>query len=270
MKERALRYNNEKIRFDLIHPIASEGLAKVLTEGAKKYVPRNWEKGMPWTEVIASLKRHLNAFEKGEDFDPETGLLHIDHIQCNAHFLSAYYKIAPQFDDRPSTLKNKPKIGLDIDEVIADWLTDWCKYWNMDVPTSWFFDREIGKKFEIMKNNNTLEDFYENLKPMIKPEEIPFEPACYITSRPCSLETTIKWLDKNGFPTAPVYSVEINTSKVEVAKKAGIEFFVDDRYENFIELNKAGICTFLFDQPHNRRYNVGYKRIFSLKELNYL
>ena len=70
-----------------------------------------------------------------------------------------------------------------------------------------------------------------------------------------------------GFPTAKVFTVGPNVSKVEVAKKCGIEIFVDDRFENFVELNNAGICCFLFDAPHNQRYDVGYKRIKELNEL---
>jgi uncharacterized HAD superfamily protein len=70
-----------------------------------------------------------------------------------------------------------------------------------------------------------------------------------------------------GFPAKPVYAVGLGKTKIDVAKESGIDMFVDDRFENFTELNNAGICTYLFDQPHNRRYEVGFKRIFSLKEL---
>ena len=62
-------------------------------------------------------------------------------------------------------------------------------------------------------------------------------------------------------------TVEVGHSKVDIIKESGIEIFVDDRFDNFVELNKAGICCYLFDAPHNRRYDVGYKRIKSLKEL---
>lgn len=118
-----------------------------------------------------------------------------------------------------------------------------------------------------MKKEGVLEEFYSNLKPLISPDEIPFEPHCYITSRPCSIKTTEEWLDTCGFPSRPVYAVELGYSKVEVAKASGIDIFVDDRYDNFVELNKFGICTFLMDSAHNQRYNVGYKRIKHLKEL---
>lgn len=261
------RKNEGKLRYDLVHPIAHEGMVKVLTAGSLKYKERNWERGMKWSICIASLKRHLAAIEKGEDYDPETLLLHIDHIQCNAHFLSAYYTIAPQLDDRLHKYLSPLKIGLDVDEVLANWVGAWSKKWNLNLPKSWFFQRDIVEKFEKMKSDGELDEFYMNLEPLIKPEDIPFEPHCYITSRPVKKEITEQWLDKHEFPARPVYTVDSNKSKVEVAKESGIDIFVDDRYSNFVELNNAGICCYLYDSPHNQRYMVGHKRIYSLKEL---
>lgn len=261
---KGLRYNEGKLRYDLLHPKAQEGIVKVLTKGAQKYAPRNWEKGMEWSTVLASMKRHIAAFESGEDFDPETGLLHVDHIQCNAHFLSAYYKIAPQYDDRRHGYLNRPKIGLDIDEVLADWVGHWTKHHGQEVPETWNFDRKIGDKFKKLAKDKA---FWLSIPAKVDPSEINFEPHCYITSRSIPVEWTEEWIDKNGFPTMPVYSVGHGESKVEVAKKSGIDIFVDDRYENFVELNNAGICTYLMDAPHNYRYDVGYKRIKKLSEL---
>ncbi len=261
---KGLRFNEGKLRYDLTHPVAQEGLVKVLTKGAEKYAPRNWEKGMAWSKVLASMKRHIAAFEKGEDFDPETGELHIDHVQCNAHFLSAYYKIFPMGDDRNHGYLNRFKIGLDIDEVIADWVGHWTRYHGQTVPEFWNFDENIGEKFEALKDNK---EFWLSIPPKMNPGDLPFEPHCYITSRSIPVEWTKEWIAQKGFPTMPVYSVGIGESKVEVAKKSGIDIFVDDRFENFEELNRAGICTYLFDAPHNRRYDVGYKRIYSLHQL---
>lgn len=226
--EQGKRYNTGKLRYDLIHPTAQEGLVKVLSLGAVKYEPRNWERGMSWTSVIASLKRHLNAIEKGEDYDLETGELHADHLQCNAHFLSAYYKIAPQYDDRKHTYLNKPKIGLDIDEVLCDWLGGWCELSKIERPHSWLFDRELYGKLIKMEEEGTINDFMMGLNPLIDPREIPFEPHCYITARHIENQISIDWLDKHGFPSAPVYTVPTNSTKVETAIKAGVEIFVDD------------------------------------------
>lgn len=262
-----IKYDTQKNRYDLIHPKALDGMVEILTFGAEKYADRNWEQGMNWSRIIGALKRHMAAIEAGEDYDPESGKLHIDHVQCCAHFLSAYYRIYPQGDDRPHKYLSMPKIGLDIDEVLADWLGAWTKRFNLKVPTSWFFDRQIGERFQQLKDAGELEEFYANLEPLVKPEDIPFEPHCYITSRPCTIETTMAWLDKHGFPTRPVYAVDMDHPKVEVAKQSSIDWFVDDRYRNFVELNNAGICTFLMNTPHNQRYDVGHKRIYSLKEL---
>jgi len=265
-KKEGLRFNEGKTRHDLVPQFAQEQYAKVLTKGSEKYAERNWELGMKWSKVIASLKRHTAAFERGEDFDKETGLLHTAHIMCNAAFLTEYYKIYPQGDDRPHNYLKTLKIGLDIDEVICDWTKAWCEKFGYDVPENWNFSYENKKHFDGFSKEE-LEDFYLNLEAKILPEDIPFEPHCYITSRSVPVELTKKWLLKNGFPAMPVYSVGFGVSKVEVAKESGIDIFVDDRYENFVELNNAGICTFLFDAPHNQRYDVGYKRIKSLTEL---
>ncbi len=266
-KDKGLRFNEGKIRYDLITPYALEQLASVLTKGAEKYAERNWELGMSWSKVIASLERHLQKFKSGEDFDQESGLLHVSHLLTNALFLAEYYKIYPQGDDRRHTYLNHPKIGLDIDEVLAGWVPAWCERWKIDVPKSWYFDRHIMQKFKEMEDQDELNDFYLNLPILTSPDEIPFEPHCYVTSRPVHAAITEAWLDKNGFPQRPVYCVGIGNSKVDVIKESGCEIFVDDRFDNFVELNKAGICTFLFDAEHNRRYDVGYKRIKSLNVL---
>lgn len=285
-KEQGLRFNSGKPRYDLVHAWSHLQMVNVLTKGANKYAERNWEKGMAWTKVIASLKRHVAAIERGEDYDYDnncdgcrkstiggewhctnhTGELHAALIQCNAHFLTAYYKIYPQGDDRPHKYLSPPKIGLDIDEVLADWVGHWTKHHGQDIPTAWNFDRDINQKFELMKDDK---EFWLSIPVKTKPEDLHFEPTCYITSRSIPIEWTQQWLDKNGFPAAKVYSIGHGESKVEVAKKSGIDIYVDDRYENFVELNKAGICTFLFDAPHNQRYNVGHKRIKSIKDLQF-
>lgn len=268
MKEQGLRFNDGKLRYDLLEPYAIEQLVKIFTMGSKKYEPNNWLKGLPWMDVVASLERHLAEFKKGDDFDKESQLLHMAHVAWNAMAIVSYYKHRPEFDNRRLPTLNRRKIGLDIDEVLCDWITAWKQRFDIQgVTTSWFFDRQIRDRFAEMDKNGELDVFYSNLKPLLKAEDIPFEPHCYITSRPCKLETSIAWLDQNGFPTKPVYCVGVGQSKVEVAKQAGIDTFVDDSYDNFVALNNAGICCYLYDAPHNHRYDVGYKRIYSLKEL---
>jgi 5'(3')-deoxyribonucleotidase len=263
-QDKGLRHNQGKTRYDLIPAFAQEQYARVLTEGSQKYAERNWELGMRWSKVAESLERHLVAFKRGEDYDTETGLLHTAHIMCNAAFLTEYYKIFPQGDNRPHAYLRRPKIGLDIDEVIADWVGHWTRFHSQDLPEFWNFDKDISEKFDTLRDDK---DFWLSIPPKISPADLPFEPHCYITSRTIPIEWTEEWIQKNKFPTVKVYSVAHGESKVEIAKQSGIDWFVDDRYENFVQLNQAGICTFLMDAVHNRRYNVGYKRLFTLKDL---
>lgn len=99
--ELGMRFNEGKLRLTLLDPIALEGLTRVLEFGAKKYATHNWRKGLPYTEVMDSMMRHMFAMLKGEDIDPDSGLPHIDHIGCNWMFLSNYMaEMRDELDDR--------------------------------------------------------------------------------------------------------------------------------------------------------------------------
>lgn len=263
MKGTGLRYNEGKLRYDLIHPKALKGLVSVMTAGASKYAERNWENGMAWSNVIASLKRHLAAIEAGEDYDQETGALHTDHLQCNAHFLSAYYSIFPQGDDRPNTYFNK-RVALDIDGVLADFNKSVkSKFGIENDPTHWYYSYTFDKAlWEELKADKA---FWLNIEPYFDGSFIPFEPVCYVTHRSVPKEWCEEWLEKNHFPCVPVHVV--GGSKVDKLKELDIDIFVDDKYDNFKELNDNGIFTYLLTQPWNERYNVGHKRIDSLVEI---
>jgi hypothetical protein len=269
-----MRLNEGKLRYDLIHPEAEKGLVQVLTKGSIKYAPRNWENGMAWSKIISSLKRHLAAIESGEDFDIETGELHADHLQCNSHFLSAYYRIYPQGDDRNKFTRPKAKIGLDIDDVICSWVEPWTKFHGQPIPTAWNFDWNLTDKFKEMaqghfvgQKSSDLDIFYSTLPVKERPEDIPFVPECYITHRPVSKEVTEKWLEKNGFPLKPVFQVSNREEKLKVAQDMKLDIFIDDNFDTFQMMNQNGVCCFLYDALHNRRHDVGYRRIKSLKEL---
>jgi hypothetical protein len=268
-KGSGIRFNSDKLRYDLVEPNAYRDFVEVLTDGAKKYNDDNWKNGFSWRSVIASLKRHLAAIELGEDYDPESGRLHIAHAACNVHFLNAFYYLFPQGDDRPRRFLKIPKIGLDVDGIIADFTGAWHDLYPeiSATPNSYYLDRQIKQRFVDMTANGTLDKFYMDIQPLMKPEDLPFEPHCYITSRPVSQELTEDWLDMYHFPCKKVYSVGLRTSKVEACKEAGVEIFVDDSYDNFVELNNAGIFTYLYSAPWNLRYEVGHMRINSLKEL---
>ena len=96
----AERFNTGKLRWSLVDYKSLEPMVKVLEFGCVKYDEHNWKKGLPTTEICESMIRHLTAYLEGEDTDPDSGLSHIGHIQCNAMFLSYMDLYMPQYDTR--------------------------------------------------------------------------------------------------------------------------------------------------------------------------
>lgn len=98
------RFNAGKPALDMVPLHLLEGAARVFQKATQKpvnpYPKWNWAKGMPWSVPLGCLKRHLAAFERGEDRDTETGELHIDHIMCNLLMLKHYQTAFAQGDDR--------------------------------------------------------------------------------------------------------------------------------------------------------------------------
>lgn len=89
-----------KPRMDLIPPEALYALGRVLEYGARKYADRNWEKGFAWGRSVAALKRHLSAWEAGQECDPESGMQHLWHVATNAVFLLTFAERGIGTDDR--------------------------------------------------------------------------------------------------------------------------------------------------------------------------
>lgn len=100
----AVKHDEGKTDWSLVPFEALEGMADVLTFGAKKYASWNWTDGggFSYSRVLRSCLRHIFAFMRGEDNDPESGLSHISHAQANLLFLAYYIRGKKKFnkDDR--------------------------------------------------------------------------------------------------------------------------------------------------------------------------
>jgi len=102
------RYNDGKVALDLIPGVALEDCARVFDYGRKKFAAWNWAKGMQWMVVFACLLRHLYAWARGEDNDPESGLPHLGHAMCNLVMLTTFARTYREGDDRPKGLFEIP------------------------------------------------------------------------------------------------------------------------------------------------------------------
>lgn len=104
---KGLKYDATKPPIALVDPDFIEGIARVLGFGAQKYSAHNWRLGLEYSRVISALYRHLGAFNRGEDIDPESGLRHTEHMGCCIMFLDWFSKNRPELDDRwKPTTKN--------------------------------------------------------------------------------------------------------------------------------------------------------------------
>lgn len=77
-------------------------LAEALADGARKYGPYNWRKQrITASTYLSAIKRHIGAWEDGEDYARDSGVHHLKHaMACLALMLDAM-SIEMLNDDRP-------------------------------------------------------------------------------------------------------------------------------------------------------------------------
>jgi hypothetical protein len=95
-----IKYDEDKVRLELLPAEALWEIGKVFTHGATKYADDQWRKGMSWRRVYGAALRHLVAWGAGETFDPDSGCHHLAHVATNAMFLLTYWACGLGTDDR--------------------------------------------------------------------------------------------------------------------------------------------------------------------------
>jgi hypothetical protein len=84
-----VKYDGEKLRYDLVPMDALDEVVKRFTHGAKKYAPDNWKHvDNPRERYAAALMRHYSAWRQGEVYDEDSGLMHIGAVAWNALVLT--------------------------------------------------------------------------------------------------------------------------------------------------------------------------------------
>jgi hypothetical protein len=83
------KYDNGKMRWDLLPIKEVEQGVEVLTFGANKYTDNGWMDAIREKpdRYYAALLRHLVAWRKGEKTDPESGKPHLAHALCCLWFM---------------------------------------------------------------------------------------------------------------------------------------------------------------------------------------
>lgn len=96
-KDRPIKCDDGKTRWDLVPLPVIDEVAKVYTFGARKYPEGSW-KELPdgLRRYKAALLRHLVEFDRGNNLDPESKLPHLAHAAWNAiamlHFFMEGHK----------------------------------------------------------------------------------------------------------------------------------------------------------------------------------
>jgi len=160
----------------------------------------------------------------------------------------------------------KLNICIDIDGTITDpyyWLSYANNYFNSNISENQVTSYDISKVLNI-KQNDYLE-FYEKfkfeihtnqkLRPDVKDildELYKFNNLYFVTAREKSLElVTFLYLLNHEIPFDEIYILGTH-NKVPKAKDLNCDIFIEDSYDNAIELSNSGFKVILIDTNYNR------------------
>jgi len=94
------KHDQGKPRLELLPPHAVVELGYVLKFGAEKYGEFNYLKGTGWSRFAGAALRHIYAWIRGEDNDPESGLPHLAHAAVSCMMIIEYQRRGIAKDDR--------------------------------------------------------------------------------------------------------------------------------------------------------------------------
>ena len=107
--EKAIKYDTDKPRTELLPMNPLLEISEVFTFGAIKYSSWNWCNGFTYSRLLGSLLRHIFLWAAGEDFDKESQKSHLAHAGCCLLMLMDTVRLYPENDDRQHTFLSKDK-----------------------------------------------------------------------------------------------------------------------------------------------------------------
>lgn len=173
-------------------------------------------------------------------------------------------------------------ICIDIDGTITDayyWLEYANEYFNKNITkkqvTEYYIDKVMGV------DRTEYEEFYEknkikmhvnpkirnNVKTVLEKLSL-FHRIYFVTAREKELTLlTHLFLRKNGLPYDELFVLG-NCNKVNTARELNCSLFIEDSYNNAIQLSNAGFKVLLIDTNYNRKtLNDNITRVYSWKEI---
>jgi hypothetical protein len=108
-----------KVPLALCSPIASAHWALAQFSGMCKYQAWNWRvAGVRSSVYISAMKRHIDAYESGEQLDPVDGTHHLGNIMACAAIMLDAEAAGKLEDDRPPLVDVRPTYSF-VEEAMA-------------------------------------------------------------------------------------------------------------------------------------------------------
>jgi hypothetical protein len=98
--KRGLKFDNGKPPLSLVPKALLEGVAWTLGFGANKYGRDNYKQGFKYTRLADAVFRHMVSAVNGEDNDPESGRLHLEHAAATLAMMLECNRLSTLEDDR--------------------------------------------------------------------------------------------------------------------------------------------------------------------------
>ena len=140
--------------------------------------------------------------------------------------------------------------GLDIDDVLAQFYPAICIRLGKSINRINIWDGVEEAAF-VRLNMPLIENshnFWLNLQPLSRPEDINFDFDYYLTSSPPAMQKyREQWLAMHGFPRKPVI---ITNNKVETMLRLDIKVLIDDKPSTLEAVQKAGLIAIQFIPPY--------------------
>ena len=151
------------------------------------------------------------------------------------------------------------RIGLDIDDCLADFWGAYCDYFDTAHNPRMLEDHIITRNVQrILKEDKS---FWLGLKVKNRPN---FIPELYCTKRVNNKEWTREWLKMNGFPERPIYQMYYQHGNKADMIKGRVDVFIDDSLSNVLKCHKSGVPALLLHTEHTKDFPMF--KVYSLNK----